>query len=754
MDRPPRAWDARPVPAELRRAAGRRRPGRCWSATPSWRRCASCWRRRAGARGSCSSRGPRASASRRCWSTRPGMAREQRLAVLHGARARAGARRSAGASRGRCSRRRSPAPGGRATTLLAGPAAPARLVFDAARARGRPAAEPGFAILHALYWLVVRLAERGPLLLVVDDAQWADEPSLRFLVYLAGRLTDQPIAVLVGGPRGRAGEGELLRQLAGEPAARVCTLPSLGAAAVAELVRGRLPEADDELCRRCFELTGGQPVAAARAARRRSSSRRRRPTPRALAAAAEVAARSLARSVLRRLEALSADAQALARGVAVFEDDAPLHLAAALTGLSAAEALAAADELARADVLRPGDPLGFTHPLVRAAVYGGLPFGERALTHRRAARLLSGGRRVGRAGERAPARGRRPRATPSSWSVLRATAQRALAQGVPRVRGALPRARAAGAAAGGGRARRCSPSWDARRRPPACPTPMAHLEAAIGLAGEPRQRAALLLASAACSSDGGRLGDACAAFRRGRDELGERRSELAVDLEAGYLTRPCRRPTARPRPIGARTRSSRPGRRLNRAERELASKAMIMRLWAGAPRERGPRDRRRPRRATRRRATRCRVAGARARRRVPERVRRLPGGGAALGACSPTRGGGARPRCSRRPPSCARASGSGPGPSPTRCSTRAPRSTCGAAGCRCTCTRPPTAWSPACSSRTTRRRRAAPWRSASTSRPPWASSPPGGTPRSGALAAHRGDDDAGAGGVPRHRAAA
>jgi predicted ATPase len=35
-------------------------------------------------------------------------------------------------------------------------------------------------------------------LLAVDDAQWADEPSLRFLGYLARRLEALPIAVLVG----------------------------------------------------------------------------------------------------------------------------------------------------------------------------------------------------------------------------------------------------------------------------------------------------------------------------------------------------------------------------------------------------------------------------------------------------------------------------------------------------------------------------------------------------------------------------
>ena len=40
------------------------------------------------------------------------------------------------------------------------------------------------ALSHGLFWLVANLAERTPLVLVVDDAQWADAASLRFLHYL------------------------------------------------------------------------------------------------------------------------------------------------------------------------------------------------------------------------------------------------------------------------------------------------------------------------------------------------------------------------------------------------------------------------------------------------------------------------------------------------------------------------------------------------------------------------------------------
>src|SRR4051794_37812242 len=79
--------------------------------------------------------------------------------------------------------------------LLAGPTAAAAPLFGASDA---PAPESAFAVVHALYWLVVRLAERGPLAVVVDDAHWADQPSLRFLTYLGVRLAEQPVALLVG----------------------------------------------------------------------------------------------------------------------------------------------------------------------------------------------------------------------------------------------------------------------------------------------------------------------------------------------------------------------------------------------------------------------------------------------------------------------------------------------------------------------------------------------------------------------------
>ena len=55
-------------------------------------------------------------------------------------------------------------------------------------------------MLHGLYWLAANFASRTPTLLVVDDLHWADEPSLRWLHYLARRLEGLPLLLLVGHP--------------------------------------------------------------------------------------------------------------------------------------------------------------------------------------------------------------------------------------------------------------------------------------------------------------------------------------------------------------------------------------------------------------------------------------------------------------------------------------------------------------------------------------------------------------------------
>ena len=68
-------------------------------------------------------------------------------------------------------------------------------------------AERTASVLHGLYWLVANLAERSPLVLLVDDAHWLDPASARFLVYLSRRIDSLPVLLAVAA---RGGEGLIL----------------------------------------------------------------------------------------------------------------------------------------------------------------------------------------------------------------------------------------------------------------------------------------------------------------------------------------------------------------------------------------------------------------------------------------------------------------------------------------------------------------------------------------------------------------
>ena len=59
------------------------------------------------------------------------------------------------------------------------------------------ASDSEFATLYRLDWLVANLSDDRPLVLVVDDTHWSDVASLRFLAFLAPRLVELPVLLLL-----------------------------------------------------------------------------------------------------------------------------------------------------------------------------------------------------------------------------------------------------------------------------------------------------------------------------------------------------------------------------------------------------------------------------------------------------------------------------------------------------------------------------------------------------------------------------
>lgn len=243
-------------------------------------------------------------------------------------------------------------------------------------------------MLHGLYWLASDLAGAGPLALSVDDVQWADRPSQQLVAYLAARVADLPLVLLITVRRGI--EAPIVAAIENEAGTRRLELRQLSAAASATLVGSVLgSEAEPAFCAACHACTGGNPFFL-RELLNRVSVDAISPTAENAGAVASITPETVAHSVLLRLSQVGPPARALAAAVAILGGGCTIVEAAELAGLSGDEAALAADQLAGADILLARVPLEFIHPIVRAAVYEDLPPFERAAQHRHAAEVVHG----------------------------------------------------------------------------------------------------------------------------------------------------------------------------------------------------------------------------------------------------------------------------------------------------------------------------------------------------------------------------
>lgn len=315
---------------------------------------------------------------------------------------------------------------------LAGAAAPAGAVFEAANGSeaGAPEADPSFATLHGLYWVTLNLSEPGrPLLLAVDDLQWSDPPSLRFLAYLRRRLEGLPVLVVCGlRPFEPGADRALLGEIATNPQTVFVRPRSLSETAVGDLVRERLhAEAEGAFSTACHTATGGNPLLLNELLKALDTEHVR-PDRDHVGLVADLGPRAATRVVLLRLARLPEDAVAAARALAVLGDGADLSVVAALADLDEATAASAVATLAQAEILRAEPPLAFVHPVVGGAIRRDVPPGERELQHGRAATLLA---QAGAPAERVAAHLRNTPARGETWVVetLRQAATAARRQG-------------------------------------------------------------------------------------------------------------------------------------------------------------------------------------------------------------------------------------------------------------------------------------------------------------------------------------
>ncbi len=344
-----------------------------------------------------------------------------------------------------------------------------------------------FAALHGLYWFCAELSEQRPVLLAIDDADRADQASLRFVAHLAPRLEGLAVAVVLARRPAEpdAAQAQLLRDVEQHAALRLCPRP-LSSDGSAALVRGRLGAGDDELYAACHRAAQGNPFLLGELCATMQAEGLP-PTAAAAPMVERLGPRSIAHSSLTRVGRVSPDARRLVQALALLGPGTELRHAAALAELDLTQATSLADSLVEFGVLSSSGPLEFVHPVVRTSIMEDQAAGSRAVLHARAARLLDD---EGAAGEVVCSHLMQAAPAGDAWVVdqLLGTARAALDQGAPEAAASLL-ARALSEPPSGDR--RVEGVRRARSRGGARPRPGERRGApACGARGRPRARTA------------------------------------------------------------------------------------------------------------------------------------------------------------------------------------------------------------------------------------------------------------------------
>jgi DNA-binding CsgD family transcriptional regulator len=247
-----------------------------------------------------------------------------------------------------------------------------------------------FDAIHDTYALCATRAEARPLVVAVDDADRADEASLRFLLYLSERVSELPVFVVVttGSVPARTVPPTLSAIARGQGTTTCVLEPLTPLGTVRRLAKAMPAAVADETAMEIHEESGGNPYIVdtlARALGTADASDQLAPGETMRGGAS----RALADWVLFRAAEFGARAPSLLNAIAVLGPRCEVRHACELAGVGVEEAHELLDALVEVGILAPGDSLSFAQPAVATAVNTSLTHGQRSVANLRAARMLA-----------------------------------------------------------------------------------------------------------------------------------------------------------------------------------------------------------------------------------------------------------------------------------------------------------------------------------------------------------------------------
>ncbi|OLF16209.1 ATP-binding protein [Actinophytocola xanthii] len=255
-----------------------------------------------------------------------------------------------------------------------------RLLVEQPWSRSHLASE---TVFHALHSLVVNLSEDRPVLVVVDDLQWVDAPSLRWVAYLATRLRRARILLVVAVSENREASEPLFLADVATAASLTLEPAPLSREAVGALLADGPAGDDPRLALACHSVTGGNPAAVAQV---------RDGLP-GVGLPSGVDLEAVLQPLLteRRMAWLAAappEVRDLAHALAVLGEAAVPDLLQDLAGMDRVAYKSAVQAMDRLGLLADTEPPRLVHATLRDAVAVTMTVETRRRLHRSAARLL------------------------------------------------------------------------------------------------------------------------------------------------------------------------------------------------------------------------------------------------------------------------------------------------------------------------------------------------------------------------------
>lgn len=252
------------------------------------------------------------------------------------------------------------------------------------RRRGTVETENQLRMFEALSRLLATLASTRPLVVVLEDLQWADETSLRFLAFLSRRIGAARIHVVVTVRPEDAGRGEILAMVVAElrrdGRLREQTLSPLTKPDALALMQALAPRKQRSpppaIVDRIWRMSEGNPFVIVEALRSAGSDMwRESPTDLPLPA-------RVRQLVLERIDRLAASARRLAAVASVVGRDFDYALVQRAAALPHAEAAEGIEELVRKGIVRQREErFDFVHDRIRETVLGTLIEPQRRQLH-------------------------------------------------------------------------------------------------------------------------------------------------------------------------------------------------------------------------------------------------------------------------------------------------------------------------------------------------------------------------------------